>query len=168
MPSEYLEDIDLPGHRGRPAMFVGDRVWLVDGRNRQTVKRLWDRLQTVTTITGGYGCLTTDDLDDVGVRETLISHWRTIDYTDAGERIEAIPGCMIAGDLFRLGLGLADIEQGTVVAPQRRPAPVKRHPAAEPAKAASSRHKGDRAAQASVAHEPVLIRRRSKGVTRGA
>jgi hypothetical protein len=168
MPSEYLEDIKLPGHRGRPAMFVGDRVWLVDVRNRQTVKRLWDRLQTVTTIMGGYGCLTTDDLDDVGGRETLIAHWRTIDYTDAGERVEAIPGSMIASDLFRLGLGLADIEQGTVVAPQRRPAPVKRHPAAEPVKAASSRHKGDRAAQASVAHEPVLIRRRSKGVTRGA
>lgn len=168
MPSEFIEDIDLPGHRGRPAMFLCDRVWLVDVRNRQTVKRLWDRLQTATTIMGLYGCLNSDMLDEVGVPETLVSHWRTIDYADNGERIETIPGSMIAGDLFRLGLGLADIEQGTVVAPQRRPAPVKRHPAAEPAKAASSRHKGDRAAQASVAHEPVLIRRRSKGVTRGA
>jgi hypothetical protein len=168
MPSEYLEDIDLPGHRGRPAMFLRDRIWLVAVRNRQTVKRLWDRLQTATTIMGLYGCLSSELLDEVGVPETLIAHWRTIDYADNGERIETIPGSMIASDLLRLGLGLADIEEGTVVAPQRRPAPVKRHPAAEPVKAAWSRHKGDKAAPANVAHEPVLIRRRSKEVTRGA
>lgn len=169
MPSEYLEDIKLPGHRHRPDMAMSDRLWLVDPSNREAVANLWDCIvKAPLCIMGTYGYLTSDQLDDAGVRETLISHWRTIDYTDAGERIETIPGSMVAYDLVLLGLGRRDIEEGTVVAPQRRPAPVKRHPAAEAVKAAWSRHKGDKAAPASGAHEPVLIRRRSKEVTRGA
>ena len=167
MPSEYLDDIDLPGHRGRPAMFLRDRIWLVAVRNRQTVKRLWDRLQTATTITGLYGCLGSDLLDEVGVPETLIAHWRTIDYADTGERIEVIPGSMIASDLLRLGLGLADIEQGTVVALQRRPAAREQRQGTQPVTQANRRHEGHKAAQAASTHEPVLVRRRGQGVARG-
>lgn len=168
-PSPYLEDIRLPGHRHRPDMAMSDRLWLVDPFNRGAVANLWACILTARRCAlGTYGFLTSDQLDDAGIRETLIAHWRTIDYTDAGERIETIPGSMIAHDLELLGLGLADIENGTVVTPQRRPAPVRRHPAAEPVKAASSPHKGDNASQAVAAPEPVLIRRRSKGVPRGA
>lgn len=165
----YLEDIRLPGHRHRPDMAMSDRLWLVDPFNRGAVANLWACILTARRCAlGTYGFLTSDQLDDAGIRETLIAHWRTIDYTDAGERIETISGSMIAHDLELLGLGLADIENGTVVTPQRRPAPVRRHPAAEPVKAASSPHKGDNASQAVAAPEPVLIRRRSKGVPRGA
>lgn len=168
MPSKYLEDIDLPGHRGRPAMSVGDRVWLVALRNRPAVLRLWHCLEaTSKTLIGSYGFLTTDALDDAGVRESLIAHWRSIDYADNGERIETIPGSMIAGDLFRLGLGLADIEQGTVVAPQRRPAACERRQGIQPVTQAKRRHEGHKAAQAASTHEPVLVRRRGQGVARG-
>ena len=169
MPSEYLEDIKLPGHRHRPDMAMSDRLWLVDPSNREAVADLWACIvKAPLCIMGTYGYLTSDQLDDAGVRETLISHWRTIDYAENGERIETIPGSNIAHDLALLGLGRRDIEEGTVVAPQRRPAPVKRHPAAEPVKAACSRHEGDKAAQVSVACEPLVIRWLGKAVPNGS
>lgn len=158
MPSKpFLDDIDLPGHRERPDMDIGEREWLVHPRNRPTVAKLWALLQEVPrTICGAYGFVSSDQLDDAGVPERLVSHWRTIDYTGAGERIEQIPGSMIARDLDRLGLEREAVEQGTVVPPRRRPAPVKAATAI-PATARSNRPT-----------EPVVIRRRETGVARGA
>lgn len=157
MPSEYLEDIAMPGHRDRPAMSLGDRLWLIAARNRQTIEKLWDRLTSATTIIGGYGCIDGDLLEEDGVPETLVSHWRTIDYTDAGERIVSIPGGMIARDLALLGLGREAVEQGTVITPQRRPAVGRQRPASRPATPA----------WANTPHEPLVIRWRGKAVSRG-
>lgn len=130
----WLEDVRLPGHSGRPDMPLSDRQWLADRRNRQTVARLWDRLREAPrTITGNYGSLTSEWLEDAGVPEWLVAHWRSIDYTATGERIEMIPGGMIARDLGRLGLGFADVQAGTAITPQPRPRPTRRHRPAEPA-----------------------------------
>lgn len=151
-PPVYLEDIVLPGHRGRPDMAMSDRQWLVDPRNRQTVAKLWERLQeSPRTACGDYGHLVGDQLEDDGVPEYLVAHWRSIDYADAGERIELIPGSMIARDLRRLGLTHADVVAGTVVPPRPRPAVVKQ------AQVRPSRPA-----------EPVLSRRRETGVTRAS
>lgn len=156
-PLPFLEDIELPGHSERPDMDIGGREWIVHPRNRAAVARLWALLQEAPrTVCGVYGFLTSDQLDDVGVPEWLISHWRLIDYTDAGERVETIPGGMVARDLDRLGLGRDDVEQGTVVPPRPRPAPVKTATAI-PATVRSNRPA-----------EPVVIRRRETGVARGA
>lgn len=151
----YLEDIKLPGHRGRPDMAVRDREWLVDPANRRTVAKVWERLIAAPrTLLGNYGFLTTDELEDDGVPEWLVSHWRSIDYAATGERIETIPGGMIAHDLERIGLGLADIEAGTVNTPRPRPraAPQPRPRRAPPPPPA-----------AEVKSEPVVIRRRGSG-----
>lgn len=149
-PPSYLEDIALPGHPGRPKMALQDRSWLVHVRNRAAVAKLWARLQeSPRTICGDYGFLVGDLLDDDGVPETLVSHWRSIDYADTGERIERIPGSMIARDLVRLGLGHADVMAGTVITPRPRPA-------------------GGKQAQSPRPTQPVLIRRRGMGVARGA
>ncbi len=119
----YLEDISLPGHRDRPSMFIEEKAWLVDPANRETVKKLWARLRAAPpTICGGYGFLIGEEMEDDGVPEILVAHWRHIEYTDTGERIEQIPGGMVARDLNRLGLTFRDVEAGTVVTPQRRPA----------------------------------------------
>lgn len=151
-PPVYLEDIALPGHRGRPDMAMSDRQWLVDARNRQTVAKLWERLQeSPRTICGDYGHVVGEQLEDDGVPEYLVSHWRTIDYGDRGERIELIPGSMIARDLRRLGLAHADVVAGTVVPPRPRPAVV------TPPQARAPRQT-----------EPVLIRRRETGVPRAS
>ena len=148
-----LEDIALPGHKDRPDMSIRDREWLVHPRSRQTVAKLWALLQEAPrTVCGGYGFLSSADLEDVGIPEQLVSHWRTIDYTDAGDRIEQIPGGMIARDLELLGLGREAVEQGTVVPPAQRKAISSR--AATPARPATP-----------VA--PLVIRRRGEGVARG-
>jgi hypothetical protein len=153
----WLEDVRLPGHRGRPDMAVQDRVWLVDPSNRSIVIRIWGQLQAATlTITGNYGNLSGDLLEGDGVPETLVSHWRSIDYTATGERIEKIPGGMIARDLDRLGLGLADIQAGTVNTPRRRPRAA---PRPQPRRAPPQRQ------AAEVQTEPVVIRRRGSGGT---
>ena len=75
-----------------------------------------------------------------------MSHWRAVDYTDAGDRIEQIPGGMIARDLERLGLAQADVMSGTVTVPRPRPS------AATAPKAKAPRHV-----------EPLVIRRRGEG-----
>lgn len=146
----YLEDIDLPGHRDRPSMFIEEKAWLVDPANRETVKKLWARLRAAPpTICGSYGFLIGEEIEDDGVPEILVAHWRHIEYTDTGERIEQIPGGMVARDLERLGLGREAVEQGTVVPPRPRPAPVKAATARSPRPT-----------------EPVVIRRREVGVAR--
>jgi hypothetical protein len=118
----FLEDIELPGHRQRPDMAMPDRSWLVHPRNRSAVARLWARLQEASrTACGGYGFLSAEQLEDDGIPEVIVSHWRAVEYTDAGERLEQIPGGMIARDLERLGLALADLVAGTVTAPRPRP-----------------------------------------------
>lgn len=121
----YLEDINLPGHRDRAAMDLREKEWLVDPVNREAVRKLWRRIhEAQKTVMGNYGFLVGDQLEDDGIPEILVSHWRHIDYTATGERIEQIPGGMVARDLNRLGLKFQDVEAGTVVAPRRRPAPV--------------------------------------------
>jgi hypothetical protein len=123
----WLEDIDLPGHYARPAMAGQDRAWLVDPANRATVAKVWKRLQAAPrTLMGGHGLLTSEGLEEDGVPEWLVAHWRSIDYSATGERIELIPGGMVARDLERLGLGLADVQAGTVKTPRPRPRPTPR------------------------------------------
>ena len=150
MPSStipFLEDIELPGHRDRPDMAMPDRSWLVHPRNRSAVARLWARLQEAPrTACGGYGFLPGEQLEDDGIPEVIVSHWRAVDYTDAGDRIEQIPGGMIARDLERLGLAQADVMSGAVTAPRPRPS------AATVPKAKAPRHV-----------EPLVIRRRGEG-----
>ena len=150
MPSStipFLEDIELPGHRDRPDMAMPDRSWLVHPRNRSAVARLWARLQEAPrTACGGYGFLPGEQLEDDGIPEVIVSHWRAVDYTDAGDRIEQIPGGMIARDLERLGLAQADVMSGAVTVPRPRPS------AATVPKAKAPRHV-----------EPLVIRRRGEG-----
>ena len=151
--STYLEDIELPGHRGRPDMDDRERHWLVDPANRDVVLRLWRRLRDVSpSLLGGYGILTSEQLEDDGVPETLVAHWRSIEYGEQGERIEWVPGGMIARDLNRLGLKFSDVAAGSVVAPLPRPQPQPRQ---------TARVIGPQA----VAVKPVVIRRRGKGAT---
>ena len=122
----FLEDIELPGHRQRPDMAMPDRSWLVHPRNRSAVARLWARLQEAPrSACSGYGFLSAEQLEDDGIPEVIVSHWRAVEYTDAGERLEQIPGGMIARDLERLGLALADLVAGTVTAPRPRPSAAK-------------------------------------------
>ena len=172
MPSStipFLEDIELPGHRDRPDMAIPDRSWLVHPRNRSAVARLWARLQEAPrtagkcaaccafelwarlqeaprTACGGYGFLPGEQLEDDGIPEVIVSHWRAVDYTDAGDRIEQIPGGMIARDLERLGLAQADVMSGTVTVPRPRPS------AATAPKAKAPRNV-----------EPLVIRLRGEG-----
>jgi hypothetical protein len=149
MPSSlpFLDAIELPGHRDRPDMAMPDRSWLVHPRNRSAVTRLWARLQEASrTACGGYGFLSAEQLEDDGIPEVIVSHWRAVEYTDAGERLEQIPGGMIARDLERLGLAQADVVAGTVTVPRPRPS------AATVAKVKAPRHV-----------EPLVIRRRGEG-----
>jgi hypothetical protein len=149
MPSSlpFLDAIELPGHRDRPDMAMPDRSWLVHPRNRSAVTRLWARLQEASrTACGGYGFLSAEQLEDDGIPEVIVSHWRAVEYTDAGERLEQIPGGMIARDLERLGLAQADVVAGTVTVPRPRPS------AATVAKVKAHRHV-----------EPLVIRRRGEG-----
>jgi hypothetical protein len=149
MPSSlpFLDAISLPGHRDRPDMAMPDRSWLVHPRNRSAVTRLWARLQEAPrSACSGYGFLSAEQLEDDGIPEVIVSHWRAVEYTDAGERLEQIPGGMIARDLERLGLALADLVAGSVTAPRPRPS------AATVAKVKAPRHV-----------EPLVIRRRGEG-----
>jgi hypothetical protein len=148
-PFPYLEEIELPGHHDRPDMAMQDRSWLVHPRNRSAVARLWDRLSgSHRTACGGYGFLPGEQLEDDGIPEVIVSHWRAVEYTDAGERLEQIPGGMIARDLERLGLAQADLMSGTVTVPRPRPsaatvAKVPKAKAPRPFATLSIRRKGE-------------------------
>lgn len=156
-PPVYLEDIALPGHRGRPDMDDRERQWLVDPRHQDVVARLWERLKAVSpSLLGGYGILTSEQLEDDGVPETLVAHWRSIEYGEQGERIEWIPGGMIARDLNRLGLGSDDVAAGTVVVPRPRPQPQ-----------LQPRQEAQVIAPPAAPVKPVVIRRRGEGGTSG-
>lgn len=147
----YLEDIDLPGHEGRPRMAMRDREWLTHLRNRSAVAKLWSRLhEAPRTACGGFGFVLGEQLEDDGIPEVIVSHWRDIHYTDTGERVERIPGGMIARDLGRLGLGQAEVIAGTAVVPARRPSAALAPPPPAPRD-----------------HRPLVIRRRGEGVPRG-
>jgi hypothetical protein len=143
-------------HPGRGGMTIRDREWLVATENRNVVKRLWAILLAAPkTIMGGIGNLTTDDLDDAGLRETLIAHWRDIRYGDDGSRQEVIPGSIITRDLELLGLSHEAVMSGTVKQPQRLGT-------ASNSKVTATR--GTRQAKPTV---PVVIRRRGEGAGNG-
>jgi hypothetical protein len=144
-------------HPGRPGMAIHDREWLVAPENRDVVKRLWAILLAAPrTITGGIGNLTTDELDDAGLPEPLIAHWRDIQYAEDGSRLEVIPGSIIVRDLKLLGLSREDVDNGTVKQPSR---PV----AASKPKAPRT----SRPSQPAASTVPFVIRRRGEGVARG-
>jgi hypothetical protein len=144
-------------HPGRPGMSIRDREWLVAPENRDVVKRLWSILLAgPRTIMGGIGSLTTDELDDAGLRETLIAHWRDVQYAEDGSRQESIPGSVMRRDLELLGLSREAVENGTVKQPPR-PAAASR-PQAPPT---------SRRSQPAAPTVPFVIRRRGEGVARG-
>ena len=92
--------------KGRPGMAIADRAWLRCRRNRLVVRRLWDRLEaSPRSVLGGYGNLDDEAMvDEDGLRESIVSHWRSIDYLDDGRRVVIVPGSHVARDLMTLGL----------------------------------------------------------------
>ncbi len=140
-------------HPGRIGMVIEDREWLVHPRNRDVVKQLWALLLAAPrTISGNYGNLSTDQLDDVGVPDCLISHWRDVRYGADGSREEIIPGSIIARDLELLGLSHDAVMSGIVKQPVKRDA---------------SRPKVAKPSRPATPVEPLVIRRRGEGVARG-
>lgn len=92
--------------RDRPSMSIADRAWLRHISNRKVVARIWDRLDaSPRSALGTYGNLDDEALiDEDGVPECLVSHWRSIDYRADGSRVVVVPGGYVARDLVTLGL----------------------------------------------------------------
>lgn len=98
---------DMPSpFRDRPSMSIADRAWLRHIGNRKVVARIWDRLDaSPRSALSAYGSLDDEALiDEDGVPECLVSHWRSIDYRADGSRVVVVPGGYVARDLVALGL----------------------------------------------------------------
>lgn len=108
--------------KGRPGMAIEDRAWLRHRLNRDAVRRLWDRLEaSPRSMLGRYGNL--DDeamIDEDGLPESLVAHWRSIDYLDDGRRVVTVPGSYVARDLITLGLSREAVAMHAAAEPQLR------------------------------------------------
>lgn len=105
----------MPCHAGRAEMCVEDRAWLRHPSHRDVVARIWQQIESAPVcLLGSSGNLDGDALEDAGVPEGLVSHWREVRYADDGSRAEIIPGPYVARDLRLLGLPRDAVMKGTV------------------------------------------------------
>lgn len=99
---------------GRPPLSLPDRAWLRDRSHRDVVLRVWELIAAAPrTITGGIGNLDGDDLDDAGLPEYIVGHYRDVTYADDGTRHVTIPASRVAHDLEALGLSRDTVVDGT-------------------------------------------------------